>query len=538
MEEVTAAGIDRPSRHLPRRLHDILLARTTSLSPHAAEVLRIAAVGGPRIDDGLLRQICPLATEQLDAALRELLDYHVLEPDADHRGYVFRHALTAEAVYDEVLPGERARLHARSPAPSATIRTSPPPGGLWLRSERARHWQRAGHRTEALPAWVEAAAEAEHVRAYPEALAAYENALELWASIESAETVAGLGEVEVLRRAAMAANWAAEPGRALSLAEHALALVDERSDPAKAAVLFELLARLSWESGREADALAYYEKAVEFAPEWPPSPERARVLAGHAQTLSVRWHSQAAAQRAQEAIDAARQTGAVAVEAHALHTLALALGSTGDEAGALSAMAESEQLTERSNDDLNVARLWTNRVYQLFGFGHLEAAAAAAQRGREPCCVDLGLGRGPGAHLATNESLALVDLGRWDEARTVLDGELSDARPAWWPTEAFQARAWLNWLTGRIDEAEDDLDEIERLGQATEVTEGQILAAQAQASVPVAIETQHWEVAVQTVTHIVRLLPEEDGDPVVHWETMTALWLGLWAAAEWARERR
>ena len=150
---------------------------------------------------------------------------------------------------------------------------------------------------------------------------------------------------------------------------------------------------------------------------------------------------------------------------------------------------------------------------------------------------DLGLGRGPGAHLATNESLALVDLGRWDEARGLLDGELAQARRAWWPTEALQARAWLNWLTGRIDEAEHDLDEIQRLGQATDVTEGQIIAAQAQAVVPVAIETQHWETAVQTVTDIVRLLPEEDGHPVVHWETMTAVWLGLWAAAELARER-
>lgn len=27
-------------------------------------------------------------------------------------GYAFRHALLAEAVYDDLLPGERARIHA------------------------------------------------------------------------------------------------------------------------------------------------------------------------------------------------------------------------------------------------------------------------------------------------------------------------------------------------------------------------------------------------------------------------------------------
>ena len=52
VEEVIAAGVDGRSGRLPRRLQDILLARTSSLSPQAAEVLSIAAVGGPRIDDG------------------------------------------------------------------------------------------------------------------------------------------------------------------------------------------------------------------------------------------------------------------------------------------------------------------------------------------------------------------------------------------------------------------------------------------------------------------------------------------------------
>ncbi len=536
VEELIAAGVDHGAGQLPRRLRDILLARTTPLSAQAAEVLRTAAVGGPRIDDGLLRRVCPLAPEAVDAALRELLDYHVLESDADRRGYVFRHALTAEAVYDEALPGERVRLHAAFARAIGDDPNAATAGESLAAVERARHWQRAGHGAEALPAWLEAAVEAERVRAYPEACAAYESALELWPSIDCAETLVGLDEVEVLHRAAKAASWAAEPARALSLVETALALVDEATEPGRAAVLLERLGRYSWASGREADALTYYQRAVELAPEQPPSAERARALAGHAQILMLHWHDQEAEQRAREAIDAARRTGAVAVEAHAFNTLSSALGGQGDVAAALSAMDESARLTERGDDEYNVTRLWTNRVYHSFGFGHLETAVALAEQAGA-VLRDLGLGRGSGAHLATNGSLALVDLGRWDEAREVLEGELAEARRAWWPTEALQARAWLNWLTGRIDEAEHDLDEIQRLGQAIDVTEGQIIAAQAQAVVPVAIETQRWETAVQTVADIVRLLPEEDGDPVVHWETMTAVWLGLWAAAELARER-
>src|SRR5712671_6875114 len=143
VEEVTAASVDRRSRRLPPRLQDILLARTASLSPAAAEVLRIIAVGGPRIDDRLLRRVCPLAPEAVDVALRELLDCHALEPDSENRGYAFRHALTAEAVYDDTLPGERVRLHAAFARAMGEDRDPATAGGVLPAMERAQHWHRA-----------------------------------------------------------------------------------------------------------------------------------------------------------------------------------------------------------------------------------------------------------------------------------------------------------------------------------------------------------------------------------------------------------
>ena len=309
VEEVIAAGVDGRSGRLPPRLQDILLARTSSLSPQAAEVLSIAAVGGARIDDGLLRRVCPLAPAVLDTALRELLDCHLLEPDAEDRGYVFRHALTAEAVYDEALPGERVRLHAtfaRAIGEDPDLATA---GGTLAAVERARHWHRARHGTEALPAWVEAAVAAQRVYAHPEALAAYENALELWPTIDGAEALAGMDEVELLRRAAEAAARTGLLAQALMLAQQALALVDEHEEPGRAAVLVERLGGYSWASGREADALAYCQRAVELAPEHPVSAERARALAGHARILMLNWLHAPAARFAQEAIDAARQVG-------------------------------------------------------------------------------------------------------------------------------------------------------------------------------------------------------------------------------------
>ena len=237
-------------------------------------MLRIAAVGGARIDDGLLRRVCPLAPKAVDVALRELLDCHVLEPDVEDRGYVFRHALTAEAVYEDVLPGERVRLHAAFAHAISEDPDLATAGRALAAVERAGHWHRARNATEALPAWLEAASTAEHVHAHPEALAAYENALELWPTIEGAEALAGLDEVELMRRAAEAAYHAGTPARGLALAQRAFALVDERDERRRAAVLAERLGRYSWASGREGDALAYYQRAVELAPERPRAPSR------------------------------------------------------------------------------------------------------------------------------------------------------------------------------------------------------------------------------------------------------------------------
>ena len=47
-----------------------------------------------------------------EAALRELLDHHLLEPDVDGTGYVFRHAPPRRRSTRSRSPGERSRLHA------------------------------------------------------------------------------------------------------------------------------------------------------------------------------------------------------------------------------------------------------------------------------------------------------------------------------------------------------------------------------------------------------------------------------------------
>jgi predicted ATPase len=97
---------------LPPSLVDVLLSGVDSLSPAAQRLLRTAAVAGKRVPDRLLAAVAGLGEAELFAALREAVESHLLVVDPTGHGYEFRHALTRDAVYEDMLPGERVRLHA------------------------------------------------------------------------------------------------------------------------------------------------------------------------------------------------------------------------------------------------------------------------------------------------------------------------------------------------------------------------------------------------------------------------------------------
>src|SRR5262249_58654111 len=64
------------------------------------------------VDDELVRQASGLDELVYDGAVREAVAHQLLVPDGE-QGYAFRHALLREAIYADLMPGERTRLHAR-----------------------------------------------------------------------------------------------------------------------------------------------------------------------------------------------------------------------------------------------------------------------------------------------------------------------------------------------------------------------------------------------------------------------------------------
>jgi predicted ATPase len=86
----------------------------------------------------------------------ELTENHLLVADRSGNGYAFRHALTREAVYDDLLPGERQQLHR---AVARALTDEPelgPPGGWAVAEAVAEHWFAAGDLERALAAAIAA----------------------------------------------------------------------------------------------------------------------------------------------------------------------------------------------------------------------------------------------------------------------------------------------------------------------------------------------------------------------------------------------
>jgi len=403
----TAAGADG---ELPPSLRDTLLARIELLAEPTQRVLAVAAAAGARVEHELLAEVAGAAEADLLAGLREAVSAHVLLADADDGSYGFRHALVKEAVYAELLPGERTRLHARFAAALARRDGDGDPGHA---AELAWHWYAAHDLDRALPAAVEAGLAADRAYAFAEAQRQFERALELWERCQEAAAELGMDKAELLARAGEAAANAGAADRAVALVRGALAEVDPVAEPLLAGELTERLAFHLRVAGRPG-AFEAYQEAIRLVPPGP-TVARARVLAGLGQALMLRARFAEAVATCEEAIQVARAAGAPVVEAHALNSQGTAMARLDDPEGGLARLWESRRRSAELGAVKDEARACVNLTDLLEDLGQLEEAVAVGLEGIELARA-AGLARTFGAFLAGNTASALYGLGRWQES--------------------------------------------------------------------------------------------------------------------------
>ncbi len=98
--------------HIPRSIQDAVQQRSDHLSASARQVLILAAVAGRRFDFAVLQQLTHHDEQQLLLLMKELMAVQlVVEESADQ--FAFRHALTRQVVYAQLLVRERQTLHRR-----------------------------------------------------------------------------------------------------------------------------------------------------------------------------------------------------------------------------------------------------------------------------------------------------------------------------------------------------------------------------------------------------------------------------------------
>jgi len=182
VEEITRAVLERgetkqAQREIPATLHDSLLARLDRLGS-AKEVIQVGAVLGGDFSYQLLHAICAIAEEDLQNALRVLVDADLLNvrgipPQAN---YHFRHALIRDAAYEALLKSRRKELHhsaARSIVEKFPALREVQPEIV------AHHWTEAGENEPAIGEWKKAADRALLRSANAEAVHYFANAINL-----------------------------------------------------------------------------------------------------------------------------------------------------------------------------------------------------------------------------------------------------------------------------------------------------------------------------------------------------------------------
>ncbi len=449
-------GLDHD--YLPPSLRDVLLARSERLSPDAQHVLRIASGGGRWVPEELLGVAASLREPELYAALREVVEQQLLVVDPSGRGYGFRHSLARAAIHDDLLPGERARLH-RTYAEALEASTELSDSGLDATSMLAHHWLAAHDLPRALAASVRAGRAAADAYAPSAAQMHFEVALELWTQVPDAHQRAGIPHPELLDAAADATYRAGAVERALALVDQALEEVGYGGPLEQRAMLLARRATILRELGRDDEGIAVLEQAVGLLPPDLPSRAAARVLGQLSNAMLRIDQMERAGEFAERAVASARAVGALEEQIDAEVTVGHAAVYAGDVERGLAQMAEAGEHARRAHLPWIAVRAYVNLSDLLLMLSRHEQAVATAEEGMT-VAEQAGVARTLGAFLRGNRAEALLRSGRWQEA-------LAACAPGSEPTGNFTGallllRAELYALGGRAPEARADLREARR----------------------------------------------------------------------------
>ncbi len=462
-----AAPGDESSNSAALSVRETVIARFRRLSEPEQAIVLTAAVFGRDFRADVLAELSGVPDEVVLAALRRARNVQLVVETGSEFGFRFRHAITREVLYRELLAGEVRVLHRKIAA------------GLETRGngdEAAYHWWAAGVAERAGVTNEAAGDRATAIYAYADAARFYERAL---------ASAAGDVRRRLVEKVAFAFCAVGDMARARAWCQDDAGALRRSGDDAAAQRLLLWVARQLYESGevdRALETIALVREEQRGTAATPVHHAAAMTLAGIYSTLG----------RAEEAIAILDEAAAFACEPDELDRFR-AHNARGNALCSLGSYAAARL---EYTGALEVARRLENAELQSHALGNAGNAAVLTGAGaaaREHYASGLALARRHGLQrqgsiLASGAALVALHAGELREALRAFR-EISAARSVAPMTLGFVRAVGLR-LHGLLA-GEPDLVALDASGAleiALELRESQVIAIVAGAGARSALE--------------------------------------------------
>ncbi len=437
-----SSGQGLTSSPLPETVRHAILLRVQRLEEQQVGILETAAILGRTFDAQMLLSVSGEPDSVVHGAIEAAMAQQLIEEDTRHPGrYRWRHALTQEAIYAEIVTPRRQAIHSRVAEVLGEDEST--------RSvDLAGHLLGAGRYEEAVPVCLRSAEDAEGAFAFGEAISILDRVLPYVTDpLEKARVLCRIGRDQQRNGA---------PASGVGYLTAGIESLEGLGESIEAARNRLVLGRCHWESERPDAARAEYERALEVLEPAGPSADLSMAHQRLAGMSAFELDYRGCLESAQRAVSIAEQVGADLERVWALGFVALGYIDGAEQERGLALMDEvfeEARASGYSQIASNVAwnNIWTRThmmlsdledwlerleslpFYSRFGDrsgdllsrsyiaavrGNLEAALGDAEAARERH-ARLGFGKMEWrARIQLAEILA--ELGRAEDAATAL----------------------------------------------------------------------------------------------------------------------
>lgn len=447
---------------MPASVGDSILGRISDLDGTTVQVLDYAAVIGRRFDFDLLLKLSGLDETELLRSIQLLVERQLVveESAGEEDRYSFRHALTREAVYNDLLGRVRRMKHREV---LLAIEESRATGPEEVIDQLAYHSLQARELSKAANYARLAGDRAARIHAYREAVAHYEVALELAQDEDAmarAELLEKLGEVSFpLGDTALYSRYYQEAQK----------LYEQAGNRLKVGDIYRWLAETSWQAGDTKAAFENIRAALAVLEGEPPGRELAMAYSELAAFHILSSRPRESLEWGEKALRLAQELGDEGVQAYSMNWVGCSLVELGEPGRGIESLERSLEMAKRSGMSSHAIRAYSNLGVMLCILGDFARAAEVLQGGSK-FADEAGWESGRGK-LTGNLGRAEMELGHWNRAHELFDWTIRSGDTGYTAARLF-AIPWKGELLlrqGRPEEAkrllESILSESERQGE-------------------------------------------------------------------------